>query len=215
MPDCEICGGPGADALCVRCGRVVCDQCFHGFGELCVECASRRPLFASSGGVSSVGLRMLGMLLIVFGLLITSMAFVVEGGEGVIVVFPFVFGNVGGWSAVILSIAFLAIFVLTSLLPWILVTWRSGSGFGSGSIGWELGTRESEVMEYMITIEVPGHLRRTIYVEGGDGTMQLRSSADESFHRSYRLPEGFEVDEYDHEYEGDYLLLKLILKRKV
>jgi hypothetical protein len=158
---------------------------------------------------------MLGMLLIVFGLLITSMAFVVEGGEGVIVVFPFVFGNVGGWSALILSIAFLAIFVLTSLLPWILVTWRSGSGFGSGSIGWELGTRESEVMEYMITIEVPRHLRRTIYVEGGDGTMQLRSSADESFHRSYRLPEGFEVDEYDHEYEDDYLLLKLILKRKV
>lgn len=215
MPDCEICGVPGADSLCVRCGRVVCDRCFHGFGELCVECAPWRPLLASSGGVSSAGLRMLGMLLIVFGLLITSMAFVAEGGEGVVVIFPFVFGNVGGWSAVALSIAFLAIFVLTSLLPWILVTRRGGFGFGSGTIGWDLGPRESEVMEYMITIEVPRHLRRTIYVEGEDGTIYLRSTADESFHRSYRLPEGFEVDEYDHEYEGDYLLLKLILKKQM
>ena len=215
MPDCEMCGGPGADSLCVRCGRVVCDQCFHGFGELCVECASRRPLLASSGGVSSAGLRMLGMLLIVFGLLITSMAFVAEGGEGVIVIFPFVFGNVGGWSAVVLSIAFLAIFVLTSLLPWILVTRRGGSGFGSGSISWDPVPRESEVMEYMITIEVPSHLRRTIYVEGEEGIVHLRSSADESFNRSYRLPEGFEVDEYDHEYEGDYLLLKLKLIRSI
>lgn len=215
MSDCEICGGPGADSLCVKCGRVVCNRCFHGFGELCVECASQRPLLASSGGVSSAGLRMLGMLLIVFGLLITSMAFVAEGGEGVIVIFPFVFGNVGGWSAVALSITFLTIFVLTSLLPWILVTRRSGSSFSSRPIGWDLGPRESEVMEYMITIEVPSHLRSTIYVEGGDGTVQLRSSADESFHRSYRLPEGFEVDEYDHEYEGDYLLLKLKLIRSI
>jgi hypothetical protein len=158
---------------------------------------------------------MFGMLLIVFGLLITSLAFVAEGTEGVVVIFPFVFGNIGGWSAVALSIAFLAIFVLTSLLPWILVTRRSGSSFGSGSIGWDLGPRESEVMEYMITIEVPSRLRSTIYVEGGDGTVLLRSSADESFHRSYRLPEGFEVDEYDHEYEGDYLLLKLKLIRSI
>ncbi len=169
----------------------------------------------SSGGISSTGLRMLGMLLIVFGLLITSMAFVSEGGEGVIIIFPFVFGNIGGWSALVLSIAFLAIFVLTSLLPWVLVSRKSGSGFGSGSISWDLGPRESEIMEYMITIEVPNHLKRTIYVEGEDGTVHLRSSVDESFYRSYRLPEGFEVDEYDHEYEGDYLLLKLILKRQV
>lgn len=213
MPVCEICGRPGADALCVRCGRVVCDRCFHGFGELCVECVPRIPFFASSSGISSAGLRMLGMLFIVFGLLITSMVFVAGGGEGVIIIFPFVFGNVGGWASVVLTIAFLGLFIATSLLPWILASRGRGYGFTPARLGRMPGG--SEVMEYIITIDLPGRLKRSVYIEGDGDVVHLRSSVDESFHRSYNLPDGFEVDEYSYEYDGSYLLLKLKLKRSV
>jgi hypothetical protein len=212
-PDCEICGRPGADAMCIMCGRVVCDRCFDGFEELCIECSSRRMVSSSSSGISSAGLRMLGMLFIVFGLLITTMAFATEGGEGVIIIFPFVFGNVGGWASLLLTIVFLGIFIATSLLPWIIVSRRREYGYSPYK--WEHAPRASETMEYIITIDLPDRLRRTVYIEGNDGVVHLKSSVDESFYRSYSLPEGFEVDEYSYEYDGNYLLLKLKLKRSV
>ena len=212
---CKICGKPDADALCVRCGRVVCERCFHGFDELCIECTSLKPLFVSSGGISSTGLRIGGMLLIIFGLLITSIALTPEGGsgEGVIVIFPFVFGNIGGWATVALSIAFLGIFIASSLLPWLLFS-KKGWGNGLNQARWEYRPRESEVMEYMITIDLPRELRKTVYIEEEGNFVHLKSSA-EDFHRSYTLPVGFEVDEYRYEYEGSYLLLKLKLKRTI
>jgi hypothetical protein len=212
---CEICGRPGADALCVRCGRVVCERCFNGFDELCIECTSLNPLYVSSGGISSAGLRIGGMLLIIFGLLITSIALTPEGGfgEGVIVIFPFVFGNIGGWAAVALSIAFLGIFIASSLLPWFLISKR-GWGNSIGQVKWEYRPQESEIMEYMITIDLPRELRKTVYIEDNGNVVHLRSNA-EDFHRSYTLPVGFEVDEYSYEYEGNYLILKLKLKRTI
>jgi hypothetical protein len=217
-PRCEICGSPDADALCVRCGRVVCDRCFYGFEELCVECARSRIVIApnvrgsSSSGISSAGLRMLGMLFIVFGLMITSMAFMPEDGEGVIVLFPFVIGNVSGTTAAILSLIFLGIFLATSLLPWYMFMRRRRHG-AYNSYRWEVGPMESEVTEYMITIEIPKELKKTVYLEGLGGVIHLRSSLDVSFQRRYSLPEGFEMDDYTYEYDGDYLLLKLKLKR--
>jgi len=71
---------------------------------------------------------MIGMMLIVFGFLLMSMAVVPEDAEGVIVIFPFVIGNVSGWTAVVLSVAFLGLFIATSLLPWIM---SPGGGPGS------------------------------------------------------------------------------------
>jgi len=213
MAVCKICGRPGADCLCVKCGRLVCEGCFHGFGELCVDCAPIKPVMAYSHGVSSAGLRMLGMLFIVFGLLVTSMALLPEDAEGFVVIFPFVFGNVGGWTAVVLSIAFLGVFVAMSLLPWFFYNRRRGPWGGHGSTWWEVRPRESEVMEYMITIDLPRGLRDTVYIEGEGNVIHLRSRADPSFHRSYTLPEGFDVDDYSYEYDGSYLLLKLRLKK--
>ncbi len=213
MAVCEICGKPFADCLCVECGRVVCERCFNGHDESCVDCSPRRLVLASSSGISSAGLRMVGMLLVVFGFLLMSLAVVPEDAEGVIVIFPFVIGNVSGWTAVVLSVAFLGLFIATSLLPWIMFS-RRRPWEGFGSIRWEPRRREQEVMEYMITIDLPPEIRDTVYIEGEEGVFHIRSGVDPSFHRSYTLPEGFDVDEYDHEFDGGYLLLKLKLKRR-
>lgn len=181
-----------------------------------MECTPTKLFFTSSRGVSSAGLRMLGMLLIVVGLLVTSIALSPEAGvgEGVVVIFPFIFGYVSGLAAVALTIAFLGIFIATSLLPWFLVS-RRGLGDDFSQARREYIPRESEALEYMITINLPRGLRKTVYIEGEGNELHLRSSVDKSFHRSYTLPAGFEVDEYNYEYDGSYLLLKLKLKRTV
>lgn len=154
----------------------------------------------------------MGMLFIAFGLMITSMAFIPEDGEGVIVLFPFVIGNVSGTAAAILSLIFLGIFLATSLLPWYMFTRRRRQEVYN-SYRWEVRPPESEVTEYMITIEIPKQLKKTVYLEGLGGVIHLRSRLDSSFQRSYSLPEGFEMDDYTYEYDGNYLLLKLKLKR--
>lgn len=214
MPFCEICNRPGADVACIRCGRVVCDLCFHGSSKLCVDCMPRDKIHTSCRGISSAGLKLLGSLLIVLGLLIVSLSFVVGGGEGFIFIFPFFFSGFGGWASIVLTIFFFLVFVATSLLPWFLVTRGRRPGFVFSTMRRKHVPEESEAMDYVITIDVPSRLRRTIYIESNRNAVHLRSNVDGSFHRSYRLPEGFDVDEYDYEYEGSYLLHRLKLKRR-
>ncbi len=214
MPFCEICNKPGADVVCIRCGRVVCELCFHESSELCVDCIPQRKIHTSSRGISSAGLRLLGSLFIVLGLLIMSLSFAVGGGEGFIFIFPFLFSGVGGWASIVLTIIFFSVFVATSLLPWFLMTRRRKPGFVFSTMRREYVPEESEAMDYVITIDVPTRLRKTIYIESDGYAVHLRSNVDGSFHRSYRLPEGFDMDEYDYEYEGSYLLLRLKLKRR-
>ncbi|NQT07985.1 hypothetical protein HQ586_02805 [Candidatus Bathyarchaeota archaeon] len=217
---CGICGGPGADCLCLECGRLFCERCFSG-GDLCVECARRAGIVApaprrpSSPGVSSSGLRVAGMLLIVFGLMVTSIAMMPEDGEGAIVLFPFVFGEISGGLAALLSVVFLGVFIVSSLLPWYMFNRRRREWSRFRTVEWEVRPHESEAMEYMITLEVPPELKRTVFIEGVGGEVRLGSSVDGSFSRSYDLPRGFEVDEYNYEYEGDYLVLRLKLKRAI
>ena len=159
---------------------------------------------------------MLGMMLIGIGLIIASLAFV-EGweGEGWIVIFPFVFGNVGGWALVVFTIMFFTLFIISSILPWYLISRRGGLGdeFVTFRREGRPRPRDSDTMEYVITTEIPGRLRNSVYIEAAEEEIHLRSTVDESFHRSYTLPRGFEVDEIDYDYEGGYLVLKLLLKR--
>jgi hypothetical protein len=37
---CEICGTPGVEHTCDRCGQLVCDRHFDASLGVCVECAS-------------------------------------------------------------------------------------------------------------------------------------------------------------------------------
>ena len=141
------------------------------------------------------------------------MALMPEGGEGTLVLFPFVFGGVSGGTALLLSFLFLGVFIASSLLPWYMLNRRRREWTGYRTVEWEVRPRESEAMEYMITLEVPPELKRTVFIEGVGGEVHLGSSVDGSFSRVYDLPHGFEVDDYTYEYEGDYLVLRLMLKR--
>lgn len=181
-----------------------------------------RRIFQRSGlygfrGLSSAGLRMLGIMLVSFGLLISLMAFISDGvdGEGVFIIFPFVFGNVSGVAAALFTILFFAFFILSSLLPWYFYSRRSGFADGIAAFKhedrWRSG--DSDTMEYIITTELPRRLRKSIYFESDGDEIHLLSTEGESFLKSYSLPRGFEVDEIDYDYDGDYLVLKLILKR--
>jgi len=178
-----------------------------------------RTCLADSRGLSSSGLRMVGIMLIFVGLVVASMAFAPEGveGQGAVVIFPFVFGNMGVGAASVFSLMFFALFILSSLLPWYMIKRRSSLGDRLVAAHPEERPRcrSLDTMEYLITAELPGRLRRSIYIEADEEAIYLRSAEDEAFLRSYSLPSGFEVDDIDYSYEGSFLLLKLVLKRDV
>ena len=158
-------------------------------------------------------LRMLGLLLILLGLILVSIALLPGGeGEGVIVIFPFIF-RVPGGVAILLSTLLFAVFVASLLLlPWYLV---SRGGIGEVEEGWTpLRRHRPETTEYIITLEVPRRLRNTMYVEVEEGEIYLKSTRDSGFQRRYTLPAGFDVEDVEFNYEGSYLILKLMLRRK-
>lgn len=165
---------------------------------------------------SHKALRVAGALLIVFGLFVTALAFVQDevGEGGVVIVFPFVLGGVSGPTAVLLTLIFAGIFIALSFLPWLIFRGRPGWG-EYAPLDFSLNADESEEMDYMITLEIPDHVRRRVLIEGEGSVLWLRSGADGSFVRRYTMPEGFEVGEFEYEYEGSYLVLKLRLRRSV
>lgn len=171
-------------------------------------------LQAKPSGVSSSGLRALGIAFIAMGLLVTSMAFVTRGGEGVIVIFPFVFGNVYGLGGVALMLVLACVFMTASMLPFFMFVRRREYG-RTIFLEPEVQLDESEYTDYFITIEVPARLRNTIYIEGRGSVVNLKSRSDETFNRLYPIPHGFEVEDYGHEFDGDYLVMRLKLKRIV
>lgn len=170
-------------------------------------------------GLSSSGLRMMGIMLIIVGLIVASMALSPEVAEsgGAIIVFPFAFGTVGGGAAALFGIMFFALFILSSLLPWYMIQRRGGLGDRFSAYQPEEGWRRrgSDTMEYIITTELPGGLMRSIYIESDCDAIHLRSTLDEAFNRSYDLPSGFEVEDIAYNYEGRFLVLKLMLKRGI
>jgi hypothetical protein len=178
-----------------------------------------RTDLVDSRGLSSSGLRLMGMMLILVGLVVASMAFVPEDveGQGAVVIFPFVLGNIGVGAASVFSLMFFALFILSSLLPWYMIQRRSSLGNRLATVHTEERPRcrGLDTMDYIITAELPVRLRRSIYIEADEEAIHLRSTEDEAFLRSYSLPSGFEVDNIDYSYEGSFLLLKLMLKRYI
>jgi len=177
----------------------------------------RRSGLLDSRGLSSSGLRALGIMFIVIGLLVMSTAVISGGvdGEGMFIIFPFVFGNVGGWTAIIVTLMFFALFLFSSLFPWYMIR-RAGGLANERKVIYGEGPSQvvkHDVMEYIITTELPGKLKKSIYIEADEESIHLKSTQDKGFFKSYTLPQGFEVDEINYNYEGNYLLLKLKLKR--
>ncbi len=157
-------------------------------------------------------LRMVGLLLILLGLLIVSIAIMPGEGEGVIILFPFAFRVSGRLALLLSTLLFLAFAASMILLPWYLI---SRGGMGEGEEIWTPLRRRRETTEYIITLEVPKRLRKTLYVEvGEEGEIYLRSTRDPTFERRYMLPVGFDVEDVEFDYEGNYLILRLLLRRK-
>ena len=154
-------------------------------------------------------LRIMGLLLILLGILTVSIAMIPGEGEGVIILFPFIF-RVSGRLALLLSTLLFIVFAASIiLLPWYLIS--------RGGMDEEVWTplRRRETTEYIISLRVPRGLRGSLYVEvGEDDEIYIRSTRDPTFERSYRIPAGFDVEDVEFDYEGDYLILRLLLRRK-
>ncbi|MFP3951352.1 MAG: hypothetical protein ACLFVP_04320 [Candidatus Bathyarchaeia archaeon] len=212
---CSICGRPGADILCGRCGRIVCDRCFDEEEEVCISCAngSLMNLLSIEGD-----LLIPGVILIMVGLIITSLALLSDAvkGEGIIIVFPFVINGSNSGMAVLMTIIFISVLLLSTILPYYIAIHRGGSYRGNeGYYSFYEGMtdRTAERMEYMITTVIPKRLRDKIYIEEGEGEIYIKTRGDERYDKSYLLPEGFGVESLDYDYEGEYLLIKLRLVR--
>ena len=209
-----LCGRGGAEILCARCGSIICDRCYDEDADSCVVCSGKRP---RNGGLPDrPTLLVAGLALVLLGLMITSWAFIPQGGAAVL--FPFVFTGAGGTAAMLVSLVFFAVFSLSSLLPlYILLRGNDYTDWDEGlynlrdSVVSGGGTTES--LEYMITTEIPGGLRDSIYLEEDEESITLMSSRDAGFVKRYSLPEDYRVDEVESEFEGSFLLVRVSLKR--
>ena len=151
--------------------------------------------------------RLTGILLMFAGLMVASLAFVGDS-DGVVVIFPFVYG-VDGWPGILLSLLFMGVFLASSLLPWLVLSRR---GMRVRSV--KVEPDKDEALDYLITVDVPDGLDKTIFVDdGAGGSVVLRSTADSGFRRVYSLPRDFLVEEYTYQYEENYLVLKFRLVR--
>ena len=212
---CSVCGRDDADILCSKCGRFVCEDCYNEQEDACVRCS---PVAKRSMPVSRIRMLPMGLAMMLIGLSIAASGLVAgaAGDEGVMVVFPFITGNVSGWVAGLYSFLFFAVVVSASILPWYIHTRVEVAYDGDDDL---ITLQESkmpggegyESVEYMITTELPKRLQKTVTIESDEETIYLKSSADAGFNRSYPIPEGFDLEGIDYDYEEGYLVLKLRL----
>jgi len=160
----------------------------------------------------------MGLAMMLLGLSIAASALVAvaAGGEGVTIMFPFITGNVSGWVAGLYSLIFFAVVISASMLPWYIHTRAEASrDIGDDLITLQeskmLGGEGYESVEYMITTELPKRLQKSMTIEADEETIYLRSSAEAGFNRSYPIPEGFDLEGIDYDYEEGYIVLKLNL----
>jgi len=160
----------------------------------------------------------MGLAIILLGLSIAASALVAvaAGEEGVTFVFPFITGSVSGWVAGLYSFIFFAVVISASMLPWYIHTRvETARDIGDDLITMQEskmpGGEGYESVEYMITTELPRRLQRTATIESDEETVYIRSGADAAFNRSYPIPEGFDLEGIDYDYEEGYIVLKLHL----
>ncbi len=212
---CGICGRSGADILCSKCGTFICERCYDPETDTCVKCSGKyhKKMSGEKQLLYLVG----GALLVMMGLFVTSFAFIPLSGAK-IVVFPLMFENVSGVTAVLMSLMFFSMFAAASLLPFYL-TMRKNSLYG-----WDegiytlqeshaLGSNVTETIEYIITTEIPDKLKETIYIEDNLDEVVLRSEKDPAFIKAYNIPDSFIIESVESAYEDSFLLLKIKLTR--
>jgi hypothetical protein len=149
--------------------------------------------------------------------MVTSWSFILSG-EATVVLFPFVLSGLNAPATIALSLVFFALFAASSILPLYLLLRRSeyaewDEGIYSIHDSVVSGGSSSESVELMITTEVPGGLRESIYIEEGDDKLTLLSSKDPGFVKSYDIPDAYYVDDVESDYEGGFLLIRVRLAK--
>ncbi len=212
---CGICGRDNVNILCSKCGTFICERCYDLEKDQCVKCSGKKTVKSSYNNqfVNLIG----GILLMMIGLFVASFAFIPMTNARIIV-FPFVFENVSSITAVLMSIMFFTMFAATSLLPLYISLQRSrfnewDTGIYTLNENHFSGGNVTEIMEYMITTEVPETLKDTIFIEDNLNEIVLLSEKDNGFNRSYSIPDQFIIDSIESAYEDEFLVLKVKLVR--
>lgn len=212
---CWVCGGEGANILCPGCGHLVCSDCYDGVTHRCLECIEEDI----TNKERQKKLKLVGGLLMIIVGLSTAAAGIVAGipSEGVTVVFPFIVGNVSPWVAGLYSLLFFLTLSTAALVPWYIHTREKPTPSDDEDItiteGNLTGGDNFEHVEYVITAELPKKLEKTITVESSGSSIHLHSTADKFFNKSYKIPEGHDLEGIDYDYEEGYLVLRLHLIR--
>lgn len=128
--------------------------------------------------------------------------------------FPSVSVNLGIMVAMTLASGFVGLILAITILPFLLPSLGVWIRPFVPLVG-RHGSNEPDTTDYLITVYVPEDLNRTLYIESEEDGVKIMSRTDDSFCKTYSLPEGFEFDEYHYEYEENYLLLKIRLKSRI
>lgn len=212
---CWVCSSEGANILCPKCGHIVCRDCYDEETKRCLECVEENVnAEARMKKVMLVG----SFLMIIVGLS-TVAAGIVMGipVEGVTVVFPFMVGEVSPIRAGLYSFIFFVTIASASLLPWYINTREKPTYAGNDDVTVMEGNLSSgenfKHIEYVITVELPKRVEKTILVESNGACIRLHSTLDKDFNRNYTIPEGHDLEGLDYDYDEGYLVLRLHLVR--
>lgn len=166
-------------------------------------------------GPSLVGkLLPIGIGLIFIGFFLMMAAAVMTGaGKGVVFLFPFYVGTVE--SPVGLSIL-AAVFILTmlpALVPWLLGprrVWRALSSMISSREG-AVKEAKAKVRSYYLTVDVSGVDRASIAIQAFRRRIEIRGRrrGGEPFARSFEFPGNTAIRLVEHEYSGNFILLRV------
>ena len=212
----------------LRCGKTVCHECFDYEKGLCIICSDKGSILNVLNSNPSIFLNktdMLGVALILAGiLLITAASSLYTGdGESTLIIFPFLV-KISGTATLILAVIYVAISILMVFLPWILISRRFRAAaerlarIEYGSITPHRVIRRAGVIkDYILTLKMPGFKSEDISIKVFGNTLNVEARRDEKtvFTRGYRLPEGYEAESIKYNFEGDFLIIKLKLKRLV
>ena len=69
-------------------------------------------------------------------------------------------------------------------------------------------------VEFIITTELPEKVKKTVFIETEETKIQLKSTTDVNFNRSYEIPRGFSLEGIDYDYDDNFLVLKLHLTQE-
>lgn len=232
MDKCEICGRTNANLVCSQCGRNVCSDCFHAESRLCNVCINAQkieqpPTLIRGDIVSTFGrLLPLGIGLIFAGMILMMIASILTapGGGGIFVgIFPFFIGTVSEPVALAITVVFIIISLLVMFLPWILGPRRVLRAVKKmanlKTEDFQLRELEkkgkSEIEDYLITLKMSGLKEDDIEVRVFNNDLIVQASKNgEMFRKTYDLPSGYEPKGIGYNYEADFLIIRVSLKRK-